>query len=325
MRGGRLTIGAKLSLLLAAASAVCPTVWGQMPPIDSGNYAAKVIEMTGQVSVLKDDTPWALQVGDQIQVRQLIITGADGQARFQVSDGSTFDVYPNSRVVFRKNAPNWRDLLDVLVGRVKVHIEHLYGPNPNRVLTPSAVISVRGTTFDITVGDDDEATLVEVEEGIVDVRHAVLGGNTKTLTTGESLRVFRNEPIAQSRFDKQAIAQRVYRAAINAITTWESRVPHAGSGSAAGIGVGDTGKKVPPPPPPPPPPPAPPGLPGHMVASNGNDPVPVQHDDAVSVFVVHTEHGRWYRYSHAILRAVMIQLLGPAPGGDVIRAIQQQR
>ncbi len=308
MRGVGRKVGAKLWLLVAAGIAVCPiALHAQMPPIDSPAYAARVIELTGQVSVLKDTTPWALQVGDQVQVRQMIITGPDGQARFQVSDGSTFDVFPNSRVVFRKNAPNWMDLLDVFVGRVKVHIEHLYGPNPNRVLTPTAVISVRGTTFDITVGDDDEATLVEVEEGVVDVRHAMLGGNTKTLTTGESLRVYRNEPIAQGRFDKGMIWQRVLRAAVDAASTWESRIPRGG---APGTNVGSGDHKGAPPPPPPPPPASAPPAPPHFAESS----------DAVSVLVVHQEHGRWYRFSHAVLRAVTTYLLGPAPGQDVIRA-----
>ena len=174
MRGNALRRTAKLWLLTAAAAAVCSA---QATLAASGNYAAKVLTLTGQVSVMRDSNPepWALDVGDQVQEKQLILTGPDGQATFQVSDGSTFEVYPNSRVIFRKNAPNWRDLLDVLVGRVKVHIEHLYGPNPNRVLTPTAVISVRGTTFDIDVDGDDEDTLVEVEEGVVDVRHAMLG------------------------------------------------------------------------------------------------------------------------------------------------------
>ncbi|MGH9558972.1 MAG: FecR family protein, partial [Bryobacteraceae bacterium] len=160
-----------MPLLVAAACGVCldAPCFGQMPPIDSASYAAKVIGMSGQVSVLKDTEPWALQIGDTVQVKQLILTGPDGQARFQVSDGSTFDVYPNSRVIFRKDAPNWKDLLDVLVGRVRVQIEHLYGPNPNRVLTPTAVISVRGTVFDITVDGEDETTDVEVEEGTVEV------------------------------------------------------------------------------------------------------------------------------------------------------------
>src|SRR6202171_6684358 len=127
-----------LSLLLAAVAGVCP---GQLVPFSTANYAAKVISQTGQVSIVKDTQPWALSVGDSVQVRDLILTGPDGHALLQVSDGSTFEVFPNSRVVFRKNPPNWRDFLDVMVGRVRVHIAHLGQPNPNRVLTPPAVIS----------------------------------------------------------------------------------------------------------------------------------------------------------------------------------------
>ena len=171
MRGMERPVTAKLSLLIAATLAVSSVCSAQFFGFDSSkSAAAKVMTLTGRVSVIreKNPEPWALEVGDQVQARQLIMTGADGQATFQVSDGSTFVVYPNSRVVFRKNEPNWSDLLDVLVGRVKVHIEHLYGPNPNRVLTPTAVISVRGTTFDIDVNEDNEATLVEVEEGVVE-------------------------------------------------------------------------------------------------------------------------------------------------------------
>jgi len=71
-----------------------------------------------------------------------LFTGPDGHAIFEVSDGSTFEVFPNARVVFRKNTGSTKDLLDVLLGRVRVKIEHMLGiPNPNRVLTPTAVIS----------------------------------------------------------------------------------------------------------------------------------------------------------------------------------------
>src|SRR5580704_3719391 len=156
---------ARLSLLMAMTAAVC---LGQFLPSDASNYAAKVVTLSGQVSVLKDFQPWALSVGDSIQVTQRIETGADGHAVLQVSDGSTIEVYPNSTFVFRKNPGNWRDLIDVILGKVRIHIEHLgTAPNPNRVLTPIAVISVRGTTFDVTVNDDDETTFVEVEDGTV--------------------------------------------------------------------------------------------------------------------------------------------------------------
>src|ERR1700676_33872 len=121
--------------------------------------------LTGRVSVLRDSQELALDVGDSVHVGQLIMTGPDGHALFQVSDGSTFEVFPNSQVQFRKNAPNWLDLIDIVLGRVRVHIEHWGGqPNPNRIITPTAVISVRGTTFDVVVDDDDGATIIEVED-----------------------------------------------------------------------------------------------------------------------------------------------------------------
>jgi hypothetical protein len=111
----------KLSLLTAITAVVC---LGQFMPSDASNYAAKVVTLSGQVSVLRDLQPWALSVGDNVQVTQMIVTGDDGHAILQVSDGSSIEVYPNSRFVFRKNPGNWRDLLDVFLGRVRVHIEH---------------------------------------------------------------------------------------------------------------------------------------------------------------------------------------------------------
>jgi ferric-dicitrate binding protein FerR (iron transport regulator) len=256
VRGTRMPT-AKLSLLAAASAIVC---LGQVPFSDAAKYAAQAVSVQGQVSILKDSQPWAISVGDSVQVQQLILTGPDGQARFQVSDGSFFDVYPNSRVVFRKNPGNWKDLIDLLVGRVRVHIEHFGNvPNPNRILTPTAVISVRGTTFDVSVDDDDETTEVDVEEGTVEVDHALLPrGNPATLHDGESIRVYRSQPLAQSNIDKGAIARQVLRAVMDGITTLSNRGVHVGStGGATGgsIGLGDTGKTAPPPTTPPPAPP----------------------------------------------------------------------
>jgi hypothetical protein len=265
MRGFYPTGTGKLSLLIAAAVLLCSSVSSaQVAPFGAASYAAKVITQTGQVSIFKDAQPWALGVGDAVQAKDLIVTGADGHALLQVSDGSTFEVFPNSRVVFRKNPPNWKDFIDVLVGRVRVHIEHFGNtPNPNRVLTPTAVISVRGTTFDISVDDDDETTLVEVEEGTVEVQHALLPrGNSRVLNTGESLRVYRSEPIAKN-IDKGSIARQALRSMADAVVTMATRSPATSAGSIGGIGgpvgtggAGDT-QKVPPPPAPPAPPPPP--------------------------------------------------------------------
>jgi hypothetical protein len=205
---------------------------------------------------MRDTTPWAISVGDSIQVRQLIVTGEDGHALFQVSDGSTFEVFPNSQVVFRKNPPTWKDLIDLLVGRVRVQIEHMGTiPNPTRMLTPTAVISVRGTIFDVSVDSDDESTVVEVEEGVVEVRHALLPSEGRTLTTGESIKVNKNEPIAQGS-NKGTIARQVLHMAMDLAVTigrpgvGTIKVPSSSPGGGAKV----------PPPPPPPPPPAPPAV-----------------------------------------------------------------
>jgi ferric-dicitrate binding protein FerR (iron transport regulator) len=248
----------RIALLAVLGAMVCSA---QIMPHPS-DAAAKVMSLTGQVSVLRDNIAWALNPGDEVQVRQVIITGPDGYAKFEVSDGSDFEVFPNSNVVFRKNPGNWRDLLDILVGRVKIHIQKWGGqPNNNRVLTPTAVISVRGTTFDVAVDDDDETTIVSVEEGVVDVRHALRPGQTKTLNPGESLRVYKDQPLAQSSVDKGELARRILRAVMDAVVT---ATTHGGSQAGGTVGGPTLSGQTPAPAPPPgPPPPAPPPGPPH--------------------------------------------------------------
>jgi hypothetical protein len=264
----RRALTAKLSLLFAATAGLCLAQFP--PPSDSGQYAAKVLTMTGQVSILKDMVPIGLVEGSLVEVQQMIVTGPDGHAVFQVSDGSTFEVFPNSHLVFRKNAWNVKDLIDLLVGRIRVHIEH-FGtvPNPNRILTPTAVISVRGTTFDVEVDDADETTTVEVDEGLVEVRHALLPSVSKMLGPGQTIKVYKNEPLVARGLDRGTVAHYVLKAFQDAANLASMRggrgiLGTSGSTSAA-TGVGDTGKGAPtqggtaPPVPTPPPPPPPPG------------------------------------------------------------------
>lgn len=244
--------GLEVTLLILLSAVVCSAQL--FPP--SPEYAAKVISLTGQVSVIKDTTPWVLNPGDMVQVRQVITTGPDGFAKFQVSDGSTFEVYPNSNVVFRKNAPNWKDLLDVLVGKVRVHIEKLGGqPNYNRVITPTAVISVRGTTFDVAVNDDDESTVVSVEEGVVDVYNALKPGITKTLNTGDEIVVYKDRPLAQTLIDRGALFRRILHSLGDAVYT---AVTNSGRGTTGPGGPTTLPGQTPPPKPPTGPPPGPP-------------------------------------------------------------------
>jgi hypothetical protein len=246
-------VGLACGLFIAATGIVCSA---QQFSVGT-DAAAQVISMTGQVSVLRTagSEPWALNAGDKIQVQQVIVTGPDGYAKFQVSDGSVFDVYPNSNVVFRKNPGNLRELLDLVVGRVKIHIQKWGGqPNPNRIMTPTAVISVRGTTFDVSVDDDDENTLVAVEEGSVDVQHRLRPGKERTVNAGETIRIYKNEPLSQSVIDKGELIQKILHALSNAVYTAITNPGTRGLDTTIPKLPGDTAPPPPPSTPPPPPP-----------------------------------------------------------------------
>jgi hypothetical protein len=256
-------------LLVAATLGVCAAQTSSLDPAAAGS----VLTLNGQVSVLRGSIPWALHVGDQVRPQQVILTGPDGFAVLQVSDGSRFEIFPNSRVIFRNNPGDWKDLLDMLIGRVKVYIQKLGGqPNPNSVRTPTAVISVRGTVFDVTVEDQDATTFVMVEEGQVAVRHLLKGGEPKLLNQGEWLRIYKNEPLARKLVERDSIIRAAMRAISDALYTVVYRSPGGAGpvqipGGPAGTGGGlPTDKPAPAPPPPPgggdptaPPPPPPPG------------------------------------------------------------------
>jgi hypothetical protein len=198
-------------LLAAAAASVC--LAQPSPPVPS--HSARLIVQTGRVSVWGDNGEQALFQGAIVQPRQMIVTGPDGYAQFQVTDdGSTFEVFPNSKLIFHEHVPNWTDLLDVVIGRVKIYIQHLNGaPNPNRVSSPTAIISVRGTIFDVCVEDDDGTTVVSVDEGIVDVQNYTAPGKEVSLTPGESVRVVRNQRLAARPIDRAGAMQKMLRVA----------------------------------------------------------------------------------------------------------------
>jgi hypothetical protein len=238
------------------------------------DYAAKVLFESGQVSRLKDGVPQAIYLGESLQVKQIIVTGPDSYAKFQITDGSTFEVFENSTVTFRDNWPSWSDLLNVMIGRVKVFIDHSKGPNPKNVTTPTAVVSVRGTVFDV-VQDADGSTFVTVDEGVVQVRNRTVPGQEPLLKAGESIRIFPGEPLAQAGAGNAGALRVLYKAAEQALYqaiygqrgggTGPLGIPGSGGGaqgdkSKSGTGTGTTSAPAPPTAPPAP---SAPSAPGH--------------------------------------------------------------
>lgn len=208
-----------------------PPLQAQPRPGSGLRPAAKVIAETGQVSVLKDGYPVVLNVGDVIQVRQTVVTGPDSYARFQLEDNTTFEVFANSKVVFHDNYPSLVDMLYVWIGRVKIFEEHTKGENSKKVTTPTAVISVRGTVYDVVVEDDDGTTFVTVDEGAVEVRNHTAPGDGVLLNPGDSVRVFRGQPLQPPHVAHADALRMILKATQNALY----QVVYGRTGSPVGL------------------------------------------------------------------------------------------
>jgi hypothetical protein len=227
LRGAAVAVSGLLFLLLAAhLPAQVPNLPGAggtaRVPLTDG--AARIVDLSGQVSVFKKGDWWALMPDGIVSPGQEIMSGPDGHAILELQDTSRVEVFPNSRMIFRATRSNPKDLLDLILGKVRVHIEKLGGqPNPYRMNSPTAWIAVRGTTFEVSVTDPDAITTVAVEEGIVEVSHRLRPSSKAIrLGAGESLTVYPNEALTESHVDQvHGVVQNLQKAARVAIDVWQ--------------------------------------------------------------------------------------------------------
>jgi FecR protein len=229
----RISFTRALHTLLASAAVLV-----SLRPVHAQSDAKAVaVYLTGDVAFIKDSTNarMALFQGGTVGAGQLIVTGHDGYAKFQVKDGSTFEVFPDSRVFFRSTT-NFEDLLNVVLGKVKVFIQHLPNiPNPNNVITPTALISVRGTEFLVNVVDDEGTTEVSVDEGVVNVRNLKMGGQIVTLIPGQATRVDPHAPLVGLGNVKGGVFYRIVKAGEDLLYQGIPGVgPRGPSGTAGG-------------------------------------------------------------------------------------------
>ena len=153
---------------IAGAQSILPDHALQEP------FGARVTIVNGRVTRLRNKQPWAVNEGDRIAVQQVLITGSDGYAHFELEDGSNFDLFANSRVVFRQNLGNKGDLLDVLSGRVRIHLHHAWNESLQRIYTPSAIITADQPAALSLAVDEDSNVRIDVMSGTVKIQHALL-------------------------------------------------------------------------------------------------------------------------------------------------------
>jgi len=178
---------------------------GTVDPLTMRPFEAQVTAVTGQVTRIRNNEPWALSNGERVPVQQVITTGSDGYAHFNMAGGSNFDIFSNSRVIFRQNIANTGDLVDVLAGRVRIHLQPIAGQHQQRVFCPTAIISAGEPTTLALAVDEDDTVRIDVTEGQVRVQHAFLPRSEPVFVRAiDAIVVKKNEPISR-RIDRGSL------------------------------------------------------------------------------------------------------------------------
>ena len=112
-------------------------------------------------------------IGETLPPGTVLETGG-GRLLLQLTDGSQVLIRAHTRLVVQQPSPTDRGYFQLLLGRIRAIItKHTGGAPPFELGTPSAVIAVRGTEFELDVNRRQE-TEVDVVEGVVEVtgRHS---------------------------------------------------------------------------------------------------------------------------------------------------------
>jgi len=171
------------------AAAQEPAAPATAPAVSAPYAGAIVSDFRGKVSIQLPHQGFSEPARGAMLPPETTINTEDGRLLLRLADGSDILVRSHTKIVLKQPETNaWR-YLQVLVGRIHNQIQkHLGGTPPLQIGTPSAVISVRGTKFDVEV-DRRGNTEVDVEEGVVELDSLARAGESVILTAGFSSRV----------------------------------------------------------------------------------------------------------------------------------------
>jgi hypothetical protein len=184
----------QLAGLLLSLASVCLAVdqKTQPQPASLPVGSAVVAKFKGDVS-LRSPTGEALapRPGLVLDAESTIEIGK-GSLLLNLRDGSEVLIQSHSRVVLKSPAAEGGFYLQLLLGKLMAKIRKRLGEEPAfRIGTPSAVITVRGTRFEVRVNKKNH-TYVEVFDGVVLVQGLVPNSPAVLLQPGFSTDVAPN-------------------------------------------------------------------------------------------------------------------------------------
>jgi hypothetical protein len=153
--------------------------WSQMNVLQVNSVNGKVEIRPGASKTYEalTNTKRQVKVGDEIH------TGPGASVVLTLPDDSYMEVGPNTHLVIKDfwSQGSVRTVVNQLLGSVRFYIQHIGGrPNPYQVQTPTALIAVRGTTFDVNV-DASGYTEVSCTDGQVGVENLALNDDREVI------------------------------------------------------------------------------------------------------------------------------------------------
>jgi uncharacterized membrane protein YgcG len=181
----------KLTLTIVFLALYCACAAAQQAPAAaSAPYAgATISDFKGKVSIQLPAQAFAAPVRGEVLPPETTVSTDEGRLLLKLSDGSDVLVRPHTKLLLKQpEASGWK-YFQIMLGRVRTQIQKRMGGSPAfQIGTPSAVISVRGTKFDVEV-DRRGFTEVDVDEGVVELEAVTGRGESVMITAGFSSRV----------------------------------------------------------------------------------------------------------------------------------------
>ncbi len=183
---------ALLALPLSGALFLCAAqTQGLGAGLTPAPFAGAIIaEWKGEVHVQLPATNMSAPKRGQVLPAGTVVKTGDGRLILVLrTDESEILVQPHTLLVVSKPVSgNW-NAMEILLGRVRAYIrKRTGGAPPFQMGTPSAVIAVRGTRFDVEVNGRGVSE-VDVFDGLVEVASTTVPGSSVLVSPGFSTRV----------------------------------------------------------------------------------------------------------------------------------------
>lgn len=180
----------KAAILLIAVLQVGALGTQGQEPAPAPLAGAVVSDWTGGAQVQLPGAAFAKPARGEVLPEESIIDTMDGRLLLTMRlDESQILLQPKTRIILHEPSPSNWNALEVLLGRIRAYIKKRTGGAPPFQLgTPSAVIAVRGTGFDVDVNKKG-TTEVYVIEGTVEVTGLAVPSQPVFVNPGFSTRV----------------------------------------------------------------------------------------------------------------------------------------